>query len=46
MPGQPVEFEEIAPFNGPLMIKIGSETHALGQEIAAHIFMELTDDTH
>ncbi|MBP6471195.1 MAG: metal-dependent transcriptional regulator [Chloroflexi bacterium] len=46
LPGQPVEFEEIAPFNGPLMIKIGSETHALGQEIAAHIFTELTYDTN
>ena len=38
-PGQPIQFEEIAPFNGPLMVKIGSETHALGQEIAAHIFV-------
>ena len=44
LPGQAVEFEEIAPFNGPLMIKIGSEIHALGQEIAAHIFTEPIHD--
>ena len=44
VPGQTIEFEEIAPFNGPLMIKIGRETHALGQEIAAHIFTEPVHD--
>ena len=43
-PGQPIELIEIAPFNGPLMMKIGTDTHALGQEIAAHIFAEVTDD--
>ncbi|MCP5099844.1 MAG: metal-dependent transcriptional regulator [Chloroflexi bacterium] len=52
-PGQPIELVEIAPFNGPLMMKIGAETHtlgtnihALGQEIAAHIFAEVTDDNN
>lgn len=45
-PTQPVEFEEIAPFNGPLMIKIGDDVHALGQEIAAHIFVEVSHDNH
>lgn len=45
LPSQPLEFEELAPFNGPLMIKIGGETHALGQEVAAHIFTEPTHDT-
>ncbi|MCB8966745.1 MAG: metal-dependent transcriptional regulator [Ardenticatenaceae bacterium] len=43
-PDQPVEFEEIAPFNGPLMVKIGEQTHALGQEIAAHIFVNCEDE--
>lgn len=40
-PEQSVEFEEVAPFNGPLMVKVGDQTHALGQEIAAHIFVVL-----
>ena len=46
LPGQPLEFEELAPFNGPLMIKIDGETHALGQEIAAHIFTEPAHDVN
>ncbi len=37
-PGKLVTFTEVAPFNGPLMMEIGGETHALGREIAAHIF--------
>ena len=42
-PGQALRFEEIAPFNGPLMVLCGGERHALGQEIAAHIFVTLDD---
>ncbi len=37
-PGQQVIFNEVAPFNGPLMMEINGQTHALGKEIAAHIF--------
>jgi DtxR family Mn-dependent transcriptional regulator len=42
-PGQALRFEEIAPFNGPLMVICCGERHALGQEIAAHIFVKLDD---
>lgn len=45
-PQQPLVFAEIAPFNGPLIVKIGTQTHALGQEIAAHIFVEVQHDNH
>jgi DtxR family Mn-dependent transcriptional regulator len=39
-PGQIVLVEDIAPFNGPITARIGGRTHALGREIAAHIFIE------
>lgn len=39
LPGQSVFVQEIAPFNGPIMVKISEQVHALGQEIAAHIFV-------
>lgn len=38
-PDTAVTLEEIAPFNGPLMVISGETTHPLGQEIAAHIFV-------
>lgn len=38
-PGTAVTLEEIAPFNGPLMVVSGETTHPLGQEIATHIFV-------
>jgi len=38
-PGEAVSFDEIAPFNGPLMVTIGGQSHALGREIAARIFV-------
>ncbi len=37
-PGRAAHFVEVAPFNGPLMVCIDGETHALGHEIAAHIY--------
>jgi Fe2+ transport system protein FeoA len=37
-PEQSVVCEGSAPFHGPMMMKIGGESLALGQEIAAHIF--------
>ncbi len=38
-PGRRVRVEEIAPFNGPIMTSVEGKVHALGQEIAAHIFV-------
>ena len=37
-PGRVAVFTELAPFNGPMMVQIGDESHALGREIAAHIY--------
>lgn len=37
-PGQPVACEGTAPFHGPMMMRIGGDSLALGQEVAAHIF--------
>lgn len=37
-PGQSVVYEGAAPFRGPIMMKIGSESQVLGREVAAHIF--------
>jgi DtxR family Mn-dependent transcriptional regulator len=37
-PGESVICEGTAPFHGPMMMKIGGKSLALGQEIAAHIF--------
>ena len=40
-PGQTITFIETAPFNGPLMVTCGAQTHALGHEIAAHLFVKI-----
>ena len=40
-PGERFSFDEIAPFNGPLMVTCGGETHALGHEVAAYIFVTI-----
>lgn len=37
MPGATVEVTAKAPFNGPLMVKVGSASYALGQEVADKI---------
>jgi DtxR family Mn-dependent transcriptional regulator len=37
-PGQTIVCEGMAPFRGPIMMKIGGESQALGREVAAHIF--------
>lgn len=39
-PGRELIFEEVAPFNGPLLVTVDGREHALGHEIAAHIFVE------
>ena len=43
-PGQAISFDEVAPFNGPLIVTCAGETHALGREIAAHIFVEIDEE--
>lgn len=43
-PGQSFSFDEVAPFNGPLMVTCAGETHALGREVAAHIFVEIDEE--
>ena len=40
-PGCRLFYEELAPFNGPLMIVCDGTRHALGHEIAAHIFVTI-----
>ena len=38
-PGRRVQVTDIAPFNGPIMITVEGGTHALGQEVATHIYI-------
>ncbi len=40
LPGKSITFDEIAPFNGPLMVTIDDQPHALGREIASQIFID------
>lgn len=40
-PGQVLCLEEIAPFGGPLMVRMGDALVALGDEAAQHIFVSL-----
>ncbi|MCZ7668148.1 MAG: ferrous iron transport protein A [Chloroflexi bacterium] len=40
-PGKRFTVTEIAPFNGPIMVDCCGQTHALGQEVAAHIFVTI-----
>jgi len=42
-PGQFITFDEIAPFNGPLMVTCAGASHALGREVAAHIYVEIDE---
>jgi DtxR family Mn-dependent transcriptional regulator len=39
LPGKQVLVEDIAPFNGPLTVRIGQSTHVLGREVAAHVLI-------
>ncbi|NIS81773.1 MAG: metal-dependent transcriptional regulator [Anaerolineales bacterium] len=39
-PGVTVAVEEIAPFEGPISVRLGEEIHALGRRIAAHVVVE------
>ncbi len=35
-----IEVKDKQPFNGPLTLSIGGVTHAIGQELAGHVFVE------
>lgn len=39
-PGRQITFEELAPFNGPIMVRCDGRQQALGREVAQHIFVE------
>ena len=38
--GTVVEVIEKQPFNGPITLKIGGKTEAIGRELASHVFVE------
>jgi DtxR family Mn-dependent transcriptional regulator len=38
-PGVKVEVEEKAPFSGPMLVKVGSNSYALGLDVAAGIYV-------
>jgi len=40
VPGALVEIEEKAPFNGPIMVKVGSANYALGRNVASIIWVK------
>jgi len=40
VPGALVEIEEKAPFNGPIMVKVGSANYALGRNVASVIWVK------
>ena len=42
-PQMGVEVVEVAPFGGPVHIRIGKSTHALGADAAAQVFVKLED---
>ncbi|HXF81904.1 MAG TPA: metal-dependent transcriptional regulator [bacterium] len=37
VPGAAVEVEQVAPFNGPLTLRVGGTTRAIGREVAARV---------
>ena len=39
LPETPVSVEEVAPFGGPLLVRIGRARYALGREVAAKVFV-------
>jgi len=42
-PGNSFTVTKIEPFNGPIIVDCCEQTHPLGQEVAAHIFVTLED---
>jgi DtxR family Mn-dependent transcriptional regulator len=46
-PGNRFTVTKIEPFNGPIIVDCCAQTHPLGQEVAAHIFVKIEDtDEH
>lgn len=45
VPDAAIRIVEKAPFNGPLTVKVGPTTHALGRELAQHIRVETRPTT-
>ncbi len=43
-PGASITLEDIAPYQGPFLIRIDDRTEALGREIASRLFVELKMD--
>ena len=39
LPRTKVEVEEVAPFGGPLLVRLGSARYALGRDVASHILV-------
>ena len=39
LPHTKVEVEEVAPFGGPILVRVGSARYALGREVASHILV-------
>ncbi len=37
--GTRVEVEEVAPFGGPCLVRVGTARYALGRDVAAHILV-------
>lgn len=40
LPDKKIEIEEIAPFGGPLIVRVGSSRYAIGRKVAAKIFVK------
>ena len=40
MPGAEVRVEEVAPFGGPLLVRVGEARYALGRDVAAKILVQ------
>lgn len=46
-PGNRFTVAKIEPFNGPIIVECCEQSHPLGQEVAAHIFVKIEDtDAH
>jgi DtxR family Mn-dependent transcriptional regulator len=45
LPDQIVEVESIAPFNGPLTVRVGERSRVLGREAAEHVLVEITSES-
>lgn len=46
LPQTEVEVEEVAPFQGPLLVRVGQARYALGQEVAARVYVQPRQRRH